>query len=80
MTGAPKATEQGTVAAYDIDSGVGAVLTDAGVRVEFDRAAVEASGLRLVRPGQRVHMSLDAAGGRATALTAVTLPLPSEQR
>ena len=77
MSSEPEAVEQGTVAAYDADSGAGAVLTDAGARVEFDRAAVEASGLRLVRPGQRVHMSLTPDRRSATALTAVTLPLPT---
>jgi 2-phospho-L-lactate/phosphoenolpyruvate guanylyltransferase len=71
-----EADQQGTVAAYDRESGAGAVLRDDGSRVTFERSAVDAGGLRLLRVGQRVRMRVDAAGTRAVALTAVTLPLP----
>ncbi|NHC13514.1 cold-shock protein [Motilibacter deserti] len=69
---------QGTVAAYDRETGDGAVLRDDGARVQFDRSALERAGLRLLREGQRVRMRLDASGRRALVLTAITLPLPPE--
>lgn len=47
---------QGTVATFDPDSRTGSLLLDDGTPVAFDRAAFEASGLRLVRLGQRVRL------------------------
>jgi 2-phospho-L-lactate guanylyltransferase len=47
---------QGTVARFDPFSGAGRVLLDDGTPVEFDGAAFAASGLRLLRVGQRVRL------------------------
>ena len=47
---------QGTVATFDEDTGSGTVFLDDGTRVSFEAAALEGSGLRLLRPGQRVRM------------------------
>ena len=44
---------------------------DDGARVEFDAAAFAASGLRLLRPGQRVHLDHDE--GRVTRVTLPTM-------
>jgi len=62
---------QGTVAHFDPETHCGAVLLDNGARLEFDAAAFEASGLRLLRPGQRVHLDQD--GGRITRVTLPTM-------
>lgn len=48
---------------FDPESGAGSVVTDQGDVVTFPGAAFERSGLRLLRPGQRVSVSQDAAGG-----------------
>jgi cold shock CspA family protein len=47
---------QGTVATFDPDSRTGSLLLDDGTPVAFDRAAFDASGLRLLRLGQRVRL------------------------
>ncbi|GAA1628218.1 cold-shock protein [Catellatospora bangladeshensis] len=47
---------QGTVATFDPDSRTGSLLLDDGTPVDFDRAAFDASGLRLLRLGQRVRL------------------------
>ncbi|GAB3221886.1 hypothetical protein GCM10027447_08140 [Glycomyces halotolerans] len=52
---------QGTVASFDEDAS-GEVVLDSGRRVAFDAAAFDASGLRFLRPGQRVHLDLDEDG------------------
>lgn len=44
-------------------------MSDAGVVLEFAGRAFEASGLRLLRPGQRVTVGVDAAG----SVTLVTI-------
>jgi 2-phospho-L-lactate guanylyltransferase len=46
------------------------LLLDDGTPVEFPAAAFEASGLRLLRLGQRVRVERDEAG----TITLVTLP------
>jgi cold shock CspA family protein len=66
---------QGTVRSYDADTRAGSVFTDDGTVLEFDAAALAGSPLRLLRPGQRVRLSLDPAGAVA-ALTLATFPLP----
>ncbi|WP_100446571.1 cold-shock protein [Glycomyces xiaoerkulensis] len=52
---------QGTVASFNEDASGEAVL-DTGRRVAFDAAAFAASGLRFLRPGQRVELDTDDAG------------------
>jgi 2-phospho-L-lactate guanylyltransferase len=53
---------QGTVATYDADTHSGTLLLDDGTEVPFPAAAFEASGLRLLRQGQRVRIDHDASG------------------
>lgn len=61
---------QGTVSEFDPQARTGALLLDDGRRVEFDAAAFDASGLRLLRLGQRVQLDHDRAG----RLIRLTLP------
>nr|WP_239133482.1 cold-shock protein [Rugosimonospora africana] len=63
---------QGTVASYDPDGRSGTVLLDDGTELPFPAAAFDASGLRLLRPGQRVR--LERRDGEVTALGLVTMP------
>jgi 2-phospho-L-lactate guanylyltransferase len=53
---------QGTVATFDPATRAGTVLLDDGTRVEFSGAAFAASGLRLLRLGQRVRLARGADG------------------
>jgi 2-phospho-L-lactate guanylyltransferase len=53
---------QGTVATFDPATRAGTVLLDDGTRVEFSGAAFAASGLRLLRLGQRVRLERDPDG------------------
>jgi 2-phospho-L-lactate/phosphoenolpyruvate guanylyltransferase len=64
---------QGTVATFDESSHAGTVLLDDGTRVQFPAAAFAASGLRLLRLGQRVRLERDA-DGTVTALALITMP------
>ena len=66
-------TMQGTVATFDGTSGAGTVLLDDGTRIEFPPAAFAASGLRLLRLGQRVRLER-AADGTVTGLSLITMP------
>ena len=61
---------QGTVSEFDTATGSGAVLLDNGTRVPFPAAAFAASGLRLLRVGQRVR--LEQAGPGSNPDAAVT--------
>lgn len=61
---------QGTVATYDGDTRTGVLLLDDGTEVTFPARAFDASGLRLLRLGQRVQIDWDAAG----EIIRVTLP------
>jgi 2-phospho-L-lactate/phosphoenolpyruvate guanylyltransferase len=61
---------QGTVATFDPDRRNGSLLLDDGTSMEFSAAAFDASGLRLLRLGQRVRV--ERAGG--SEVTLVTLP------
>ncbi len=65
-------TTPATVGSYDPDDRSGTLLRDDGVRLTFDGAALDPA-VRLLRPGQRVHLRLD--GARVAALTLATLPL-----
>ncbi|MFD0022571.1 hypothetical protein [Streptomyces sp. NPDC058382] len=47
---------QATSYTYDPDTRTGSVLLDDGTPVDFDAAAFDAGGLRLLRPGQRVRI------------------------
>lgn len=62
---------QGTVATYDERSRSGTLLLDDGAELAFPAAAFDASGLRLLRLGQRVKIERDA-GGEITRLTLPT--------
>ena len=64
---------QGTVATFDETAHHGSVLLDDGTSVEFPAAAFEASGLRLLRIGQRVRLET-ASGGHVVKVTLYTLP------
>ena len=47
---------QATVSAYDPDTAAGRVLLDDGVELPFPASALDGTGLRLLRPGQRVRV------------------------
>lgn len=47
---------QATVHRFDPETGSGAVLTDSGEVLLFTAAALEHSGLRHLRPGQRLDV------------------------
>jgi cold shock CspA family protein len=51
---------QASVHKYDDESGSGSVLLDDGREVPFDGIAFDASGLRHLRPGQRVSIEMSA--------------------
>jgi len=53
---------QGTIASFDLDTGGGTLLLDDGTELAFDTAAFEKSGLRQLRPGQRVTVDAEPAG------------------
>lgn len=47
---------QGTVSSFDPATSAGGVLLDDGVEIPFTADALTGSGLRLLRPGQRVRL------------------------
>ncbi|MCT2280857.1 nucleolar protein 16 [Micromonospora chalcea] len=61
---------QGTVATYDASTRSGVLLLDDGTELAFPTRAFDASGLRLLRLGQRVRIERDADG----EVVRVTLP------
>jgi hypothetical protein len=61
---------QGTIATFDPDGHTGTLLLDDGTELEFGPEAFAASGLRLLRLGQRVKIDADSAGG----VTSVAIP------
>jgi 2-phospho-L-lactate guanylyltransferase len=61
---------QGTVATYDERTRSGTLLLDDGAELAFPRAAFDASGLRLLRLGQRVRIERDDSG----VVSRITLP------
>lgn len=63
---------QGTVSEFDPGTGAGAVLLDDGKRLGFPAAAFAASGLRLLRVGQRVRLDR-AADGTVERVALVTM-------
>lgn len=69
---------QATVKAFDAETRSGSVLLDDGTELAFDAEAFAAGGLRLLRFGQRVNLALEGGpGGRVTAVTLSTFPLPT---
>jgi cold shock CspA family protein len=64
---------QATVSSYDAATRAGAVLLDDGRLVVFEADAV-ASGVRLLRPGQRVRLDVDVTTERVTRVQLLTLP------
>jgi cold shock CspA family protein len=64
---------QATVAEFDRETGAGRVLLDDGSAAGFDGAAFSTSGLRFLRPGQRVRLET-AADGTVTRVTLATFP------
>jgi 2-phospho-L-lactate/phosphoenolpyruvate guanylyltransferase len=61
---------QGTVATFDAQTRTGTLLLDDGSELAFPATAFDASGLRLLRLGQRVRIDRDEAG----TIVRVTLP------
>lgn len=64
---------QATVASFSAASRTGTVLLDDGSELPFDAVAFDASGLRLLRPGQRVALRVD--GTEVVALNIANLPV-----
>jgi len=62
---------QATVATFDPETGTGTVLLDTGARLDVPAGAFTASGLRLLRLGQRVRVERDDQG-TVTRITLVT--------
>lgn len=53
---------QGTVATFEDGDRTGTLVLDDGSSLVFPAAAFAASGLRLLRPGQRVRVEMNATG------------------
>jgi hypothetical protein len=68
---------QATVREFDPGSGSGNVFLDDGTVREFGPKVFAASGLRLLRRGQRVAIRCGPSGA-ITALALATMPLPPE--
>jgi cold shock CspA family protein len=51
---------QASVHRYHDENGSGSVLLDDGREIPFDGKVLDASGLRLLRPGQRVSIEMSA--------------------
>ncbi|MEW2545610.1 hypothetical protein AB0910_07500 [Streptomyces sp. NPDC047002] len=74
---------QATAYTFVPETRSGSVLLDDGTPVDFDAAAFDAGGLRLLRPGQRVRIETepvkgtegagDAGGAQPPRITLVTL-------
>ena len=65
---------QATVRAFDPVTHDGSVLLDDGLELPYTAEALTDSGLRHLRVGQRVRISLDDDGRMVRALTHVTFP------
>ena len=66
-------TMQATVMRYDAATRSGAVVLDDGTELPFPAEAMAGTGLRLLRPGQRVRIDI-ADGEQVTSLQILTLP------
>jgi 2-phospho-L-lactate guanylyltransferase len=66
---------QATVSSFDPTTSAGAVLLDDGVELPFSAEALAGSGLRLLRPGQRVRLEIagDGAALHVLRLQIITL-------
>ncbi len=66
---------QATVSAFDTETRSGRVLLDDGVELPFAGEALAGTGLRLLRPGQRVRLTTggDAARPVVQSLQILTL-------
>ncbi|MDX2541889.1 hypothetical protein ACOT81_34070 [Streptomyces sp. WI04-05B] len=69
---------QATAYTYDAGTRSGSVLLDDGTPVPFDAPAFDAGGLRLLRPGQRVRIEVEAPeptteAGNIPRITLITL-------
>jgi 2-phospho-L-lactate guanylyltransferase len=64
---------QATVATFDEADRTGSLLLDDGTKLTFPAGAFDASGLRMLRVGQRVRVER-AETGEITLVTLVTLP------
>jgi len=64
---------QGTVSSFDTHTRSGAVLLDDGSELNFPPEAFTASGLRLLRVGQRVRLERDGTG-TVVRLSLITMP------
>jgi 2-phospho-L-lactate/phosphoenolpyruvate guanylyltransferase len=69
---------QATVRHFDPRTRAGDVLLDDGRALSFPAAAFDASGLRLLRLGQRVRIDTDAQGN-VLRLTIVSLAFPGDR-
>lgn len=63
---------QATVSRFDPTTHEGDVLLDDGLELPFPASALDGTGLRMLRPGQRVRIERDEAGA-VTALQILTL-------
>jgi cold shock CspA family protein len=63
---------QATVHHYDPDTGAGSVVTDDGIVLRFGIETLRRSGLRHLRPGQRLTVELTEPG-QISALTLGTI-------
>lgn len=63
---------QASVHRFDPASGAGSLLLDDGTEVPFDDVAFARSGLRLLRPGQRLSIETE---GEGTLVRAIALRL-----
>lgn len=63
---------QGTVRTFDTRTHGGDVILDDGSVVTYDHVAFDASGLRFLRPGQRVRLVVGSSGA-VELVTLVTL-------
>jgi hypothetical protein len=66
---------QATVFDFDERDLSGSVVLDNGERLPFAPAAFAVSGLRMLRPGQRVRIEMSP-DGTVQSLTIATLPTP----
>ncbi|WP_406136407.1 hypothetical protein [Streptomyces sp. NBC_01089] len=65
---------QATAYTYDPETRSGSVLLDDGTPVDFDAAAFDAGGLRLLRAGQRVRIeTAEGDGGDGDGAPRITL-------
>jgi 2-phospho-L-lactate guanylyltransferase len=68
---------QATVRSFSALTRSGSVFLDDGTVLEFSAGVFGASGLRMLRPGQRVRIRRGP-DGAITALTLATFPWPRE--